>query len=447
MTDANNLRKMAADAFKAALETIAPDRMVTTHVRLEGNHLYTRDAHVDLTHVDRIRVVSIGKAADPLVVGLEAVLGDRIEGGLVLSNAFFDNLPDKYRCFECTHPLPVQANIEAADAVLELVGDCGENDLVICLISGGGSSILCRPAAGITVEEKADTVDKLMKAGAPIHELNAVRKHLSRVKGGQLLKAIAPAKALALYLSDVPGDELGVIASGPTAPDRSTFTDALAVIENYGQLDKIPASVVNHLRDGAHGKIPETLKPEDPALDNCENVLLGSNADMLRSLEAEFRRRGCWTLVEPEHFQGFAKDFGRQLAEKARTLSERLTPQERPYVFLRGGETTVNVVGDGLGGRNTETVLAAAMALDGVEECCILSAGTDGKDGPTDAAGAVADKSSIERAQKVGIDPAALLERNDSYRFFEPLEDLIITGPTGTNLMDVIAVVVGTKDG
>jgi glycerate-2-kinase len=339
--------------------------------------------------------------------------------------------------------LPSAANLKAAEAVLELADSAGENDLVLCLVSGGGSSIFSSPVSGVSVEEKADTVDQIMLAGAAIHELNTVRKHISRVKGGRLLQALSPARVVALYLSDVPGDNLSVIASGPTAADETTFADAWSVIEKYGLEQSIPDKVREHLRKGISGEIEETLKPGAKSLERCTNMLLGRNHDMLVALKNELRDRGFWTVIEPRHFQGEARDYGMQLARKAIELNDRLPSRERPYAFLRGGETTVTVKGPGLGGRNTELALSAAIALEDTKNCAILAAGTDGKDGPTDAAGAAVDDSTVRNMKDAGIDPKKMLTDNDSYNALEPVGDVIITGPTGTNLMDVVMVLIG----
>lgn len=442
MTRLANIHAEMRDIFHSSLARIKPQRMVTDNVTVESGALKVKDETIDLNAISRIFVVAIGKAAHPLVKGIDEVLGSRIDQGVVLSNAFFDPLSGKYSCYECSHPLPGKANVDAADAVLEMVESARQDDLVICLISGGGSSIFSRPVNGVSVEEKAAVADLLMLAGAPINELNAVRKHLSSVKGGQLLRKIAPARTLGLYLSDVPNDDLSVIASGPTSADNSTFTDAWNVIEKYRLADKIPASVKEHLLMGIEGNAPETPDEDSEDIKRCTNLLLGRNLDMLRSLETEFRKKGYWTLVEPEHYQGEARKFGESIAAKAESLSLSLSAEKRPYAFICGGETTVNVKGNGLGGRNTEVALSAAIHMKDKQGCFILSAGTDGKDGPTDAAGAIADYTSLNRGEKTGIDAHKLLENNDSYNFFKPLDDLLITGPTGTNLMDISVIVV-----
>jgi glycerate-2-kinase len=436
-------RALAVDVFKIALGKIAPERIVSDKIRFSGNRLSVMNQLLDLDDYENLYVVAIGKAAHPLAVGLHRILGDAVTSGLVLSNAFFGPLPDTYRCFKCTHPLPSSNNVEAAEAVIDLAGRTGEKDIVLCLVSGGGSAIFSSPVQGVSVDEKADTVNQLMLAGAAIDELNAVRKHISRVKGGRLLQALFPARVVALYLSDVPNDNLSVIASGPTAVDESTFADALSVIKKYGLENSIPGSIRDHLGKGLRGEVEETLKPGAIPVKSCTNILLGRNHDMLVALKDELRERGFWTVIEPRHFQGEARDYGMQLARKAIELNEKLPSRERPYAFLRGGETTVTVKGSGLGGRNTELALSAALALEGTKKCAILAAGTDGKDGPTNAAGAAVDGSTVLRMKNAGIDPHKMLKDNDSFNGLEPVGDVIITGHTGTNLMDVVMVLIG----
>lgn len=442
MVDNFQEREKLKNIFISAVSELAPDRMVMSKLSANGDTLRIMGNNYSLENIENIYVVAAGKAAYQMCMGLELVMEDRIHSGIILSNSSFSGLPQKYDYLSCSHPLPDENNLNAAKRVLEYVKNAGEKDLVICLISGGGSSILSHPAGKITIQEMASVSDILMLAGANINDLNIVRKHLSSIKGGHLIKAIAPARSIALYLSDVPGDDLTTIASGPTVADPFTFAQALEVLQKYQVLEKIPISVREHLQRGTQGLEEETLKPGDPETKLCDNYLIGKNLDFLRSLEKDFSSQGYWTLVNPHHFQGEAREIGHNLARKGIGLGRSLTRENRPYVYIMGGETTVNVKGDGMGGRNIELALAAAIALDGNEDCFVLAAGTDGKDGPTDAAGAVADGTSLARGIKIGVDSKQMLVNNDSYNFFEPLGDLVITGPTGTNLMDIAVLVV-----
>ena len=438
-----SLRSQAEKAFRAGLEQIDPRRLIEGKVRLEGDVLHVGNRLISLAGLDRIFVVAFGKAACRMVGALEDVLAGRIAEGVVLSNSFPEELPPKYRTFECTHPLPSARNVAATKVVLDLAAGAGGRDLVICLISGGGSAILTAPATGISLEELSETMRLLLQAGAPISQLNAVRKHLSTVKGGLLLRAVHPARTLSLVLSDVPRDDLSVIASGPTSPDPTTFADALAAAESLGVADKLPASVAARLRAGAAGEIEETPKPGNPLFMHCDNVLIGRNGDMLAAVERHLRSRGFWTLQEAGHFEGEARELGSMLAKRALELDSRLPDSSRPYALIAGGESTVTVHGDGVGGRNCELALAAAIEFRGCRRCALLAAGTDGIDGPTDAAGAAADGETLDRAETSGMDPLAALEGNDSYTFFQRAGGLISTGPTGTNLMDVVLILIG----
>jgi glycerate 2-kinase len=442
LADESRLKRVALEVFREAIKKMDPDNLLNARLVLNGRELTVLGERFDLDSFSRVSVIAIGKAAPRMAVGLEKALPGLIHQGLVLSNDFSDTLPGKYKTFKCSHPLPGRANVDAGSAVLGFAGRAGKDHLVIVAVSGGGSSILAVPAEGISLEEKRETTRLLLVAGARIDELNTVRKHLSAVKGGRLQRAIAPAATLGLYLSDVPGDDPSTIASGPTAPDPTTFADALAVIEKYGLTGKIPGGVAERLRRGRLGELEETPKEGGPEFSRCNNIVVGCNRDMLSALEAGLRHRGFWTMTELDPYQGEAKEVGAALARKARALARSLPPGGRPYALICGGETTVTVRGRGLGGRNCELALGAAVELAGCRGCLVFAAGTDGIDGPTDAAGALADGASCDRAEKLGLDPLEHLRNNDSYNFFKPLEDLVVTGPTGTNLMDVSLVLV-----
>lgn len=443
MPEKNSLRDEAVAAFLEGLKQIDPRVLIERRVELDGDALRVAGRQIDLRGIGRLFVIAFGKAATRMTAALDSILGDRIERGIVLSNAFQETLPAKYATRLCTHPLPGEENVAAGRAVMELAGRAGEGDLVVCLISGGGSSILTLPAEGIGLDELREAMRLMLKAGAPIGRLNTVRKHLSAVKGGRLLRAIAPARVVSLILSDVPGDDPSIIASGPTSPDPSTFADAWSAVEQLGLADALPAAVASYLRRGLEGGIGETPKPGDRLFESASNLVIGCNRDMLAAMEAHLRSRGFWTMQDRDYFEGEARELGSALAARVRGLAASLRRSSRPYALLAGGESTVHVKGGGMGGRNCELALAAASALDGCGECVVLAAGTDGIDGSTDAAGAVACGDTVSRAKQLGLDAERALEENDSYRFFEPLGDLVKTGPTGTNLMDVTLAMVG----
>jgi glycerate 2-kinase len=341
---------------------------------------------------------------------------------------------------ECGHPVPDERGVAGAERIAEIASRAEKDDLVICLISGGGSALLPLPAGSITLEEKQSVTRLLLACGADIHEINAVRKHISRIKGGQLARLAAPAAVEALLLSDVIGDDLDVIGSGPTAPDASTFAGVVRILEKYDIYDRIPASVRARIEEGQGGKTPETPKPGDAIFRRVHNSIVGSNRLALDRAAARAREFGFRTLVLASEIQGETREIARMHAAIAKEVVSSSQPVKAPACLITGGETTVTIKGDGLGGRNQEFVLAAAIDIAGLPNVVVFSAGTDGSDGPTDAAGAVAD------GETLGRNPEAqrFLDANNSYRYFESLGDLVITGPTNTNVMDVRIVLIGS---
>lgn len=371
--------------------------------------------------------------------------GDRITAGIVLTkygHAEQQQLPN-IRVFEAGHPLPDQNGFSTALKIIELLDSADERTLVVCLVSGGASALLAAPHEAISLEEKQQVTQQLLKAGADIFELNTVRKHISRVKGGRLAEHAYPARVVSLILSDVIGDPLDVIASGPTAPDSSTFRDAVAVLKKYGLEEKVPKSVLTVLRQGVDGVISETPKQDDRLFSRVENAIVGSNNLATQAAQKKAAELGYETIVLGSDFAGEASALATLLTEQALTIQLELSRKKiRQLCLIAGGETTVKVTGTGLGGRNTEMALVVAKQLAGKKGITFLSAGTDGTDGPTDAAGAMVDGDTISNARAAGIDPDAFLANNDSYHFFKATNGLLITGPTGTNVMDVQVVLV-----
>ena len=371
----------------------------------------------------------------------ERVLGRRITAGLV--NVKYGSTA-KLRRIElnpCGHPLPDESGVAGSARIAEIAARAEAGDLVLCLISGGASALLPLPAGPITLAEKQATTSLLLACGATIHEINAVRKHLSRIKGGQLARLAAPATVESLLLSDVIGDDLDVIGSGPTAPDASTFAGALAILEKFDLVGRVPAAVRNRLQQGVRGELPETPKPGDPLFRGVRNVLVGNNRLALDAAARRARALGFRTLVLSSEIQGETREIARMHAAIAREIVSTSRPVKAPACIITGGETTVTLHGDGKGGRNQEFVLAAALEIAGLRHVVVFSAGTDGSDGPTDAAGAIADGDTLRR------NPEAIsyLNRNDSYHYFQPLGDLVMTGATNTNVMDVRILLVGSK--
>ncbi|HWQ15006.1 MAG TPA: DUF4147 domain-containing protein, partial [Roseiflexaceae bacterium] len=343
-----------------------------------------------------------------------------------------------FNVIEAGHPVPDERSVAAGRAVAALLAGATERDLVLVLISGGGSALLTLPVPGVALDDMQALTRALLASGASINEINALRKHLDRVKGGGLARMAHPATLAALALSDVVGSPLDVIASGPTVADTSTFADAWGVLERYGLADSAPGPILDHLRRGLAGAAPETPKPGDPALEGVQNVVVGSNAQAAAAALEAARAEGFHPLLLTTYLQGEAREIGRALAAVAREIAASGNPLPRPACLVAGGETTVTLRGAGRGGRNQELALAAAADLAGLEGVALVALATDGDDGPTDAAGAVATGETLARAQALGLDLANHLARNDAYPFFAALDDLLRPGPTHTNVNDLM---------
>jgi glycerate 2-kinase len=424
------LRRQALAIFKAALRAADPGDAVARRLQQE-----------DLTQYRHVYVVGAGKAGVSMARAAERVLGRRIVRGLLNVKYGHTAKLRRVELNECGHPVPDQNGVEGARRIAEIAAGAGAEDLVLCLISGGASALLPLPADPITLDEKQETTKLLLASGADIHEINAVRKHISRIKGGQLARLASPAAVLSLLLSDVIGDDLDVIGSGPTAPDASTFARARAILEKYGIFDRVPAAVRERIERGVRGEIPETPKPDDPVFARVRNLVVGSNRLAVSRAFAAARELGFRTLVLSTFVEGETREIARMHAAIAKEIVASGRPVKPPACIITGGETTVTLRGEGLGGRNQEFVLAAAIDIAGQRNVVILSAGTDGSDGPTDAAGAIADGRTLARNPRA----PEFLARNDSYHYFEGLSDLIVTGPTHTNVMDVHLILVGEQ--
>lgn len=420
------LRRHALSIFRAAVAAADPRRTVKEALRA-----------ADLSRYRRIFVVGAGKASAAMAQAAEQVLGRRIHGGWINTKDGHLAPVRRIHLHEASHPVPDARGVEGARRIAALAAQAGEGDLLLCLISGGGSALLPLPLEPLTLEEKQETTRLLLACGATIREINAVRKHLSAIKGGRLARLAWPADVFALLLSDVIGDPLDVIASGPTAPDTSTFRTAWDVIEKYGLAGKIPAAARRLLEAGLEGRIEETPKPGEACFARTRNRIVGSNRLALDAAARRARELGYRPLVLSSTIEGETRDIALMHAAIAREILDTGQPARPPVCVISGGETTVTLKGAGLGGRNQEFALAAAIALEGREGVLAFSAGTDGTDGPTPAAGAMADGATVGRAAALGLDARKMLAANDSYHFFEPLGDLVVTGPTGTNVMDV----------
>jgi len=428
-----SLRSDALRIFYSALRASDPKEAVLRHVRISDGVLIAGKRRYRLDEFRNVYVVGAGKASARMAVAVEKLLGKRITGGLLNVKHGHVAKLRRIRLNECGHPVPDEAGVQGAQEIGNIAAKAGEDDLLICLISGGGSALMPFPAQPVTLAEKQETTQLLLRSGANIHEINTVRKHISSIKGGQLAALAWPAQVLSLILSDVIGDDLDVIGSGPTAPDSSTFVDAVSVLDKFELTNRIPASVGERIRAGMAGEIPETPK----SLERVQNLIVGSNQLALDAAAGAARGLGYRPLILSSFIEGETRDVAKVHAAIAKEVLSSGRPVKRPACVISGGETTVTIKGDGLGGRNQEFALAAAMDIAAISGVLMLSGGTDGSDGPTDAAGALCDGTTIARAEKLGLNAADFLARNDSYHFFEPLSDLIKTGPTGTNVMDV----------
>ena len=437
------MRGDALSIFEAAVEAVDAERCVRRFVRLEGSLLHVGDRRYQMEEFDRVAVVGTGKASARMAVALEDILGDNLSEGVINTKYGHTERLERIRLVECGHPVPDEAGVIGTRRILDLMSRADERTLVICLISGGGSALMPAPAKGITLEEKQDVTRLLLGCGANIVELNAVRKHLSEVKGGGLARAAHPARVVALLLSDVIGDPLDVIASGPTVPDTSTFDACLTILDKYELRGQVPGSVLGRMEAGANGEIPETPKPGDEALGRCHNLVVGSNGLAVGAARHRAEELGYRTLVLSTRVEGEAREVVNVYTAIAKEIISEGIPLLPPACVIAGGETTVTVRGSGKGGRNQELVLAGALQLSGWENVVLFSGGTDGTDGPTDAAGAVADGETLTKADALDLSAQNHLKNNDAYHFFKRLDDLVITGPTGTNVADVALVMVG----
>jgi glycerate 2-kinase len=438
-----DLRAQARSIFRAALRASDPFQAVCRHARISGETLTAGGHRYKLGDFDRIFVIGAGKAGGAMARAVEQLLGRRIAGGLINVKYGHGASLRRIEINECGHPVPDRNGVAGASRIAAIANAAGERDLVICLISGGASALLPLPALPVTLAQKQQVTRLLLASGANIHEINALRKHISRVKGGQLARLAYPATVLSLLLSDVIGDDLDVIGSGPTAPDVSTFEDAKAVLDKYALWNRAPAAVRSRIEQGLAGEVLETPKPGDIAFLNTRNLVIGSNLLAVEAAAVRARELGFRTMVLSTLVQGETREIARMHAAIAAEIVRSGRPLRPPACVITGGETTVTLRGRGVGGRNQEFVLAACIDIAGLDRVVILSGGTDGTDGPTDAAGAIADGSTLARAEGLGMSPPAFLADNNSYCFFKPLGDLLITGPTNTNVMDIRVMLVG----
>lgn len=421
----------------AALDAVDPQSAVM--------RMLQQDASIAeaLVKSNRVLAVGAGKAAYPMALALEQALGSRLAGGLVVTKDGHIPSPnelDSIKIVQAGHPMPDKRGLQAARQMTGLLQGAGPDDLVFCLISGGGSALLTAPAPGISLADLQQLTALLLHCGAPIQRINGLRKHLETLKGGGLARLAAPARVIALILSDVVGDPLDAIASGPTVPDSTTFADAWDTLDQFGLLASVPPAILAHLQRGLRGEVPETLKPGDPIFARVTNLLAGSNAQAASAAAEKARTLGWNAAVLTTCQEGEAREVGAKLTQLARKVRSTGSPLCAPACLILGGETTVTVRGSGKGGRNQEVALGAAEGLAGLTDALVVALASDGGDGPTDAAGAVVNGETLARAAALGLEPATALRNNDSYSFFDALGDLLKPGPTRTNVNDLMLV-------
>jgi hydroxypyruvate reductase len=441
------MRTEAEEIFKHSVKAVDPYHAVKRFVRLEGNSviLGMEDqamVKLDLMKYDRISIVGGGKATAPMARAIEDLFGEKIHQGLINVKYGFTQTLAITKIIEANHPLPDQNGVKGTRKILDLLQSASEKDLIFSLISGGGSALLPQPVGKISLSEKQALTSSLLACGASIDEINAVRKHISSSKGGQMARAAYPATTVNLMLSDVVGDKMDVIASGPFTPDSSTFKDVLEIFRKY-DLDDIPTTIHKHIMAGLESQIPETPKANDPVFEPVFNLIVGSNIFALEAAKEKAQALGYKTLILSSAVEGETREVALVHSAIAKEIVRTGQPIPPPACIISGGETTVTIRGTGLGGRNQEFGLAAAMDIvDLPPRVVILSGGTDGNDGPTDAAGAVVDPFTLKRGEDMSMKAADFLNDNDTYHFFEKTEDLLMTGPTNTNVMDVRLVLV-----
>ncbi len=438
----NPQREKVLDILAEALGAVDPVQAIRRIMMRSDDTLWIDGVAYDLRRFRRLIVIGGGKAGASMAAAVEELLGDVITAGWVNVKTGYRAETELITVHEAGHPVPDAAGVDGTRQMLELLRDVAKDDLVLCLISGGGSALLTLPVEGVSLDDMQVLTDLLLRSGAPIQAMNAVRKHLSQVKGGQLARLVHPATVVTLILSDVVGSPLDVIASGPTVPDTTTFAHAQGILERYGIANQVPNSIRQHFKMGVNGAIEDTPKPGDPVLASVHNVMVADNARAAQAACDRAAELGFNPLLLSTFIEGEAREVAQVLVGIAREIVATGRPVSRPACVILGGETTVTLKGDGKGGRNQELALAAAVAMQNLPDVIIASLATDGTDGPTDAAGGLVDGRTVARGGGLGLSALAALDNNDAYPFLQQVGDLMITGPTNTNVNDLMAVVV-----
>jgi len=435
----DKLHRDVLHAMNAALAAADPTRIIRKNLKLTGSILHVGKLQYALEGYRRIFVIGGGKASGYMAEEIEKLLGNWITRGLVIIPDYLRPKPRtrRIRYHPATHPIPTRKGVEGVLAMLRLVDNVSRDDLVIVLVSGGGSALMPLPVEGMNLGDEAKVTSLLLKSGASIEEVNTVRKHLSQVKGGRLAERLYPATVLTLIISDVVGDKIDAIASGPTAPDPTTYHDVELVLKKHDLWFQIPENARRIITRGLSGSIPETPKQKDKVFRGVQNVVVCNSRASCLAAASAMTKAGYRTQVLSIQITGEAREAGRIFGSIVRDMRENSLPFAPPGALIAGGETTVTVLGNGKGGRNQELALAAAVKISGSEGIVVGSFATDGIEGRTNAAGAVADGSTITRGLRLRMDPEEYLRNNDSYQYFSKLKDLVMTGPTGTNVNDI----------
>jgi glycerate 2-kinase len=433
---------MLFEIISAGLKAANPRLAVNSVLKVKEETLWVSGLEKGIPIEGQVHLIGAGKASIPMACGVVDILGKKISGGVVITKSLLESwvnhLPGNIEVLKGNHPFPGEESLRSTQKLVEYCQNLDEKDVVICLISGGGSALMTLPSHGIQLKDIQALTGQLLKCGATIEEINTLRKHLDQVKGGGLARICSPATVLTLAISDVIGNSPAVIASGPTVPDKSTFENAKQIMDKYKLKEVLPNSIQETFKRGLVGDIPETLKPGDPIFDNCFYSLIASNEVSVSAALSTAARLGFKTVNLGSVIQGEAQRIGEQMAGRLTEVLEAVTASDAPICLIGGGETTVRIKGNGLGGRNLELALAAVKPLAGKENLCLLTLATDGEDGPTDAAGAIVTGETFPKGKMIGLDPDLYLSENDSYHYFERAGGLIRTGSTGTNVMDMI---------
>jgi len=436
-------RKHALESiFRAGLSAVKTDQAIRNHVHARENILTIMDTRFDLNTFKRIVIAGAGKGCAPMAAALQDLLGHRIDTGLIVVKYGHGLTLDRIEVIEAAHPVPDENSLLAGKRILQLAESLSEQDLFICLLTGGASSLLVSPQSGVSLSDLQTLNARLLSCGADIHEMNALRKHVSCIKGGALTRAASPATVISLVVSDVVGDDLSTIASGPTTPDSSTYRDCADIIDKYNLGTSLPASVLKAINDGLNGHIPETPGGNDPAFSRTHNHIIANNEKAVHAAFLKATELGYHPHIFSTECTGESREVGQKLIAFAVDVQKTGSPAKKPTCIIAGGETTVSMTRSGKGGRNQELALSMALALKSHTGIYALAAGTDGSDGPTDAAGAFVFPDTCERGRAAGLDLSTHLRTHDAYPAFKTLDDLFITGPTLTNVMDIVVILV-----